>query len=301
MKYHLKITIFFLIATCCHTFGQTSKNLLSEKIKHIISAKHATVGVSIIGTDGKDKISINADRHYPLQSVFKLHIALAILSEIDKGKFALDQQVQVTKRELLPDFWSPLRDENPNGGMFTIAKLIQYSVSQSDNVACDVLIRLLGEPKAVEEYFKKNNIIQDIGIHFTEEQMQLKWENMFQNWTTPNSASELLMKFYVNNNSLLSKKSYDFIWKTLRETNTGEDRLKGDLPKGTIVAHKTGYSGTNKDGVTAAFNDIGLVFLPNGKYFIISVFVTDSKENNDTNAKIIADISKATWDFYWKN
>jgi beta-lactamase class A/beta-lactamase class A VEB len=301
MKYQFKIIFILLITTCCHAFSQKSNDLLTEKIQQIISTKQATVGVSIIGNNGKDKVSINADKHYPLQSVFKLHIALAVLSEIDKGKFSLHQKVKVTKKELLPDFWSPLRDENPNGGSFTIAKLIQYSVSQSDNVACDVLIRLLGNPKAVEEYFKKNNIIEDLGINFTEEEMQSKWENMFQNWTTPDAASELLMKFYLNKKNLLSKKSYNFIWKTLRETNTGEDRLKGELPKGTIVAHKTGYSGTNKEGITAAFNDIGIVFLPNGEYFIISVFVTDSKENNDINAKIIADISKAAWDFFKKN
>ncbi len=71
------------------------------------------------------------------------------------------------------------------------------------------------------------------------------------------------------------------------------------MPEGTVVAHKTGWSGTNKEtGITAAVNNIGIVFLPNGEYFIISVFVSESKENFDTNEKIIADIAKATYDFY---
>lgn len=51
-------------------------------------------------------------------------------------------------------------------------------------------------------------------------------------------------------------------------------------------------------GITAAVNNIGIVFLPNGEYFIISVFVSESKEDFDTNEKIIADIAKATYDFY---
>ena len=38
--------------------------------------------------------------------------------------------------------------------------------------------------------------------------------------------------------------------------------------------------------------------MPNGKYFLISVFVTDSKENADTNEKIIADIAKETWNYF---
>ena len=71
------------------------------------------------------------------------------------------------------------------------------------------------------------------------------------------------------------------------------------MPNETIVAHKTGWSGTNKEtGITAAVNNIGIVFLPNGQYFIISVFVSESKENFDMNEKIIAEIAKATYDFY---
>jgi beta-lactamase class A len=120
----------------------------------------------------------------------------------------------------------------------------------------------------------------------------------FQNWTTPKAANKVLAVFYYNKKKLLSKKSYDFIWKVMKETETGKDRLKGQLPINTIVAHKTGSSGTNKEGLTAAVNDIGLVFLPNGKHFFISVFVTNSKEVATTNEKIIADISKATWDFF---
>ncbi len=295
----LHLTALLLLAlTSCKT-PKNNNDLLRNKIAQIVSDKKAVVGVSIIGNKGKDTISFHGERRFPMQSVFKFHIALAVLSEIDKGKLSLQQKVAISKDELLPeDFWSPLRDENPNGGSFTIEKLIQYSVSNSDNTACDILIRLIGTPKTVEEYFKKNNI-QDIQITFNEKDMQAKWENMFQNWTTPNAANETLKMFYENKNNLLSKKSYDFFWKINKETTTGNNRIKGQLPEETIVAHKTGWSGTNKEtGITAAVNNIGIVFLPDGAYFIISVFVSESKESFDTNEKIIADIAKATYDFY---
>jgi beta-lactamase class A/beta-lactamase class A VEB len=290
-------TLLLLLITSCQSSNNT--DVLRSKIEQIITDKNAVVGVSIIGNNGKDSVSLNGDWRFPMQSVFKFHIALAVLSEVDNGNLSLDQKIVISKDDLLPeDFWSPLRDENPNGGSFTIEKLIQYSVSQSDNIACDVLIRLIGTPKKVEEYFKKNNI-QDIQITYNEKDMQAKWENMFQNWTTPKAATETLKKFYENKNNLLSKSSYDFFWKTNKETTTGANRIKGQLPEGTIVAHKTGWSGTNKEtGITAAVNNIGIVFLPNGEYFILSVFVTESKENFETNEKIISDIAKATYDFY---
>jgi beta-lactamase class A len=296
MRRLLYLAVFFILIIGCKS-SDKSTDVLRKEIRQIISDKKATVGISIIGNDGKDTISFNGNKHCPLQSVFKFHIALAVLAEIDKGKFTLDHKVEVKKDEMLPDLYSPLRDEHPDGGSFTIAKLIQYSVSQSDNVACDVLIRLIGTAKTVEEYIKKQNI-PDIAINVNEEVMQAKWENMFLNWITPKASSEVLKLFYENKNQLLSKTSYDFLWQTMKETSTGADRLKSALPQNTVVAHKTGTSGTNAEGLTPATNDIGIVFLPNGDHFMISVLVTDSMESEETNAKIIADIAKVTYDFY---
>ncbi len=293
--FHISTLILLFISS--QTIAQTIDSL-RQKIQQIVSEKNVIVGVSIIGNNGKDTVSLNENKHFPMQSVFKFHIGLAVLSQIDKRKFSLDQKIEIQKKDLLPNLWSPLREDNPNGGSFPISKLIAYTISLSDNVGCDVLLKLIGGPKIVEEYFIKNDI-KDVSIKINEEQQQADWNLQFQNWTTPKAANETLAKFYYNKrNKLLSKKSYKFVWKVMKETETGENRLKGQLPKGTIVAHKTGSSGANKEGLTAALNDIGIVFLPNGKHFFISVFVTNSKENATTNEKIIADIAKAAWDYF---
>lgn len=289
------VTLIFTFISA-QTFAQTT-DALRQKIQQIVSTKNAIVGVSIIGGDGKDTMSLNGERHYPMQSVFKFHIALAVLSQIDRGKFSLDQKIEIQKKELLPNLYSPIREDYPNGATLPISIILEYTVSSSDNVGCEVLLRLIGGPKVVENYFVKNHI-KDVSIKVNEEQQQANWDLQFQNWTTPKVANETLAKFYHNKKKLLSQKSYDFIWKTMRETETGVNRLKGQLPKGTTVAHKTGSSGANKDGLTAAVNDIGIIFMPNGEYFFISVFVTDSKENATTNEKIIADIAKEAWDYF---
>lgn len=303
--YRLLLLSFFLVIFATNCNNQTHKTQsnntdeLRYKIEQITSNKNAIIGVSIIGNNGKDTVSLHGDRRFPMQSVFKFHIALAVLSEIDKGNFSLDQEIVISENQLLPvGIWSPMRDEFPKGGTFTIKKLIQYSVSQSDNSACDILIKLLGTPKTIENYIK-NCGINDIQITFNEKDMQENWDNMYQNWTTPNTASETIQLFYENKNNLLSKSNYDFFWKTNKETSTGQNRIRGLLPEETVVAHKTGWSGINKEtGITGAVNNIGIVFLPNGEHFIISVFVSESKENTETNEKIIADIAKATYDFY---
>jgi len=289
------LVLFLLINS--QTFAQ-SKDALQQKIQQIVASKKAVVGISILGSNGKDKVSINGDRRFPMQSVFKFHIGLLMLSEIDKDNFSLDQKIEIQKKDLLPGLYSPIRDKFPDGATLTIAEILEYTVSQSDNVGCDALLRLLGGPQAVEKYFAKNKF-KDVSIKINEEVMQNNWDLQFQNWTTPNAANKVLETFYYNKKKLLSPKSYEFIWKVMRETSTGQNRLKGQLPEGTVVAHKTGWSGTNKTtGITAAVNDIGVVFLPDGSHFFISIFVTDSKEDAATNEKIIADIAKTTWDYF---
>ena len=294
--FHLTTLLFLFIS--CQTSAQTVDSL-RQKIEQIVSTKSAIVGVAIIGNNGKDTLTINGDRHFPLQSVFKFHIALAVLSQIDQGNFSLNQKIKIEKKDLTPNLYSPIRDKYPNGTILPISKILEYTVSQSDNVGCDLLLKLIGGPQVVEEYFIKNSI-KDVSIKINEEVQQANWDLQFENWTTPKAANEVLSQFYYNKTKLLSKKSYDFIWKTMKGTKTGKARLKGQLPKNAIVAHKTGTSGANKEGLTEAVNDIGVVFLPNGQHYFISVFVTKSTENNETNEKIISDISKVTWDYFIK-
>jgi beta-lactamase class A len=289
-------TFFFFISY--RAFTQTTDSLRTN-IENIISKKNALVGVSIIGNNGEYTLSINSELHFPLQSVFKFHIALVVLSQIDEGKLSLDQKIKIEKKDLLPGLYSPIRNKYPNGATLTVSEILKYTVSESDNVGCDVLLKLIGGPKVVEAYFIKNGF-KDISIKINEEVQQANWDLQFQNWSTPNSANELLVNYYANKKKLLSQKSYDFIWRIMKETTTGKKRLKGSLPGNTIVAHKTGSSGANEKGLTAAVNDIGIIFLPNGNYFFISVFVTNSKETEEVNEKIIADIAKEGWNYFMK-
>lgn len=295
MKNSFKLSILLLFTSCYQVFAQT--NILNTRIQEIVASKHAKVGLAIKGQNEKDTLFINGNEHFPLQSVFKFHIALAVLSQVDKGKYSLSQKINITKKDLLPDLYSPVRDRYPNGVTLPLSEILAYTVSQSDNVGCDVLLRMIGGPGVVERYCNRIGI-QDISIKINEEEQQSNWNSQFKNSTTPKAANEIVELFYRNKNNLLSKKSHHFIWKVMRETKTGEGRLRGQLPTKSIVAHKTGSSGTNKQGITAAVNDIGVVFLPDGSHYFISVFITESTENAASNEKIIADINKAAWDYF---
>jgi beta-lactamase class A len=85
----------------------------------------------------------------------------------------------------------------------------------------------------------------------------------------------------------------------MTESKPGPNRLKRLLPEGTVVAHKTGTSGTS-DGLTPATNDIGIITLPNGNHVVIAVFVGDSSGDIETREGTIAKIAKSVWDRWSK-
>lgn len=291
---NLLLTIIAFLLISCRLFAQTDP--LKKEIERITSAKKADVGVSIFGIEGKDTVSIKGKKHYPMQSVFKFHIALTVLNNVDKGKLSLSQKIFVKKSDLLSNTWSPIREKYPEGNIkLPLSEILKYTVAQSDNNGCDILLNLIGGPKIVNDYIHKLGI-KNVSIQANEEEMHKNWDIQFLNWTTPDAATGLLLLFF--NKKILSKNSFNFLWKTMTETSTGKNKIKGKLPQGTLVAHKTGSSGVNNQGITAADNDIGIVKMPNGKYFIISIFVSNSKENEETNQKIISDIAKAAWDYF---
>jgi beta-lactamase class A len=291
-----KITFLILNIFLSISIGFSQENTLKGKIVQIIKSKRATVGVGIMNLENGDTLTINGQRHFPMQSVFKFHLALAVLNQVDKGKFTLNQNVFVSKADMIPNLYSPMREKYPEGNIdLPLSEIIKYTVSQSDNSGCDLLFKLIGGTEKANKFIHKIGV-KDVAILDPEVRIQNDWSLQYKNYTTPFAAVQLLQKF--NKEHILSKSSQDFLYKIMVETTTGPNKIKGLLPREAIVAHKTGFSGKNKEGLTGATNDIGIITLPNGKQFAIAIFVSDSMEDDKTNDKMIAEIALAAWDYY---
>lgn len=266
---------------------------LRQQIAAIAARSGGTVGVAITNLDTRDSLSLNNDPVYPMQSVFKFPIAMAILHQVDEGKFKLGQKIYIDKKWMVPDTYSPLRDAYPEGNVEqTLAQLLEYSVSKSDNIACDFLIDLAGGEAAVNDYIHGLGIKQ-INIVASEAKMHADWNIQYANNCAPTAMIQLLD--IMNKGTALTKTSNDFLWKIMLETSTGKKRIKGLLPEGTQVAHKTGLSDT-KDGLTAATNDVGIIILPNGQKLAIVVYVMNTKADETLREGTIAQIAKAAYD-----
>jgi len=270
--------------------GLAQQKQLNDTIEKIASQAKGAVGVAVVDLDTKERFLFKADQQYPMQSVYKFPLALAILHQVDEGKLDLDQMVHLTKEDLQIPYASPLREKYPEGNVdVSLADILRYTVSQSDNNGCDVLFRLAGGTNAVHRYIRSLGV-RDINIAATEREMGKSWDVQYTNWCTPSAMADLLEAFYTK--KFLSNSSTTFLWKIMTETVSAPGRIKGQLPSNAIVAHKPGTSSTNAAGVTAATNDVGIVELNNGRRFIIAVFIKNSTAEMEAREKAIAQIAK---------
>ena len=197
----------------------------------------------------------------------------------------------------MAETWSPMLKDHPEEHFtLPLRELIRYTVALSDNNGCDILFALVGGPESVHSYIRGLGIAE-VAIATTEEEMQGEWSVQFSNWSTPLSAAMLLLRKF-DDGGILSDSSRQFLRDVMEHTTTGPNRIRGLLPAGTVVANKTGTSGPDDAGISAATNDLGIVVLPDGREFILAVFVTDSRETHEVNERIIADVAWTVWDYY---
>lgn len=272
------------------------EGLLQSRFDAIAKSTSGELGISALHLETGESISYQGKGRFPMQSVYKVPIAMAMLRQIDVGNYALSDTIQIEEKEYIPKLGhSPIRDAYPGGVKLTIEELLRYNVSQSDGTACDVLLRLLGGTGNVQQSVR-NMGVGDMAIATTEMVQVSNDTIQYQNWSTPEGMTQLLQILFKGN--YLTEKSRDFLLELMSFSNPYFDRrIKGLLPVGTPVVHKTGAARTF-DGLTRATNDAGIVTLPDGTHMIISVFVKDSHASSDTRALTIAKVARQAFD-YW--
>jgi beta-lactamase class A len=275
----------------------TSSTDLREQFGAIAKAAKGKVGVAVELIETKEFIHLNGQQPFPMQSVYKLPIAMAVLRRVDEGALQLEQRIQVTTNDFVtPLQHSPIRDAHPLGTELTVNHLAQGMVSASDGSACDVLLRLLNGPPFVDRYLRQLGVT-NVVVATTEKEMGRDELVQYRNWATPEGLIGLLR--ILQEGRGLSESSRALLLQWLTQSPTGPRRIRGLLPAGTKVAHKTGSSGTEK-GLTRATNDAGIITLPDGRHLAIAVFVSDSRANDITRDAVIAKISRAAWDYWVK-
>lgn len=216
------------------------------------------------------------DSAFAMHSVMKFPQALYVADYLHKKGLTLSDSVLVHKDSLDAETWSPMLSIFEGMRYFTFAELIEWSLKQSDNNACDLLFASCGQPDAVEKYIHTLGF-KDIHVQLTEKEMKKNPHRAIENSATPKEMARLLEWFYLHRDD---NKNLSFIWDTMADCNTGKQRIEAALPKDGKLIHKTGSGFPSSDGRQDR-NDVGIVLLPDGSHLSIAIFFPKSKEEKE--------------------
>lgn len=281
-----KVSLFgFCMLFSCLCFAAGS---VEDSIRSYLSGKQARVGVAWIGQDGRLR-GVNAEEEFPMLSVMKFPLAMAVADKARERGATLKDSVLVQSTLLHTDTYSPMLEKySPKSEhKITLSELLYYSLSLSDNNACDVLLDWVGGAAVVQNYMERLGF-DEIKVKWTESDMHSDLSLCQENTSTPEAMARLLLSFDRDFKDSYSKE----VKQIMENCKTGKERLPAALfGKNAVIGHKTG-TGDSVDGRILAVNDAGYIRLSSGENYAIAVFVADSKHSMQETEAIIAHISR---------
>lgn len=255
----------------------------------------AVIGVTAIHLESGKRISVRGTERFPMGSVYKFPIALAVLQRADTGTMSLAQNVTIEPKDFSVGH-SPLRDDAHGKPVtLTVRELVRYMVSISDNTACDVLLKMVGGPHAVSTRMAELGY-GGIRIDRTEREMAkdlrapdgvARYARDVRDTATPDDMAALLVAVWRGRDGL-SRETRDLLMHWMTVTPTGPRRIKASMPSGATVIHKTGtMPGTTNDAaiVTSEAGDV-----------VIVVFTRSATSDREVIEDDIAATARAAYD-----
>jgi len=285
-------------------------------------AKPGILGFGLMNLESGQQWTLNGDRPFPMQSVFKMLLGAAALSEVDAGRLSLAENILIGAAQLSPPH-SPIADAWPERTIYTADELLVAAVSDSDNTAADVLMKRIGGPGAVTAWLQAKGV-KELRVDRYERQLQPEAHGMASfraDWksaafaqamatvppeararaqaaylrdprdtATPNGMLKFLSK--LDAGEIVSPASTLRLTSIMARSPRGPERLRAGFPRGVTFAHKIGTAGTDL-GVTAAYNDVGVLTLADRRSYAVAAFLSASPASEATRANLLSDLGRA--------
>jgi beta-lactamase class A len=293
-----------------------------ERLAALAAQTPGRLGVAAIEIETGRRIGVNGGERFPMASTFKVAVAATFLEGVDRKLLRLDQLYTLDERMRVRSEGIATFVPHP-GVALSAANLIELMLTRSDNTAADMLTQAVGGPGAVTAWLRRagiggQRVDRDTALLILEEiggtpapgltaaetlarvSPPAPWLKDVsgpkvagfdadpRDTSTPDAMATLLAKLYRG--ELLSAESRGFLFAVLERTSTGGNRIRGLLPPGTPVAHKTG----TLEGIS---NDAGIVTLPNGRHLALAVFVK-SQPDAPARSRRIAEAARAAYDAF---
>ena len=319
------VSLLFCSTSFAADLTRVPSSGLQQELDRLVSSFDGTVGVFALDLSSGRTAYANPDVGFPMASTVKVPVAVHILSLVDEGKLDLHQQVLLQEGDIYPSMGGPMDTHLTPGSAITVRDLLHMMLTVSDNNATDILIRLGGGAKAVDQRVRALGVqgvsvdryIWEMLAHYMgrldvspskpispadyalldtakrSPEDRRRFTRMYhddpRDTSTPRGMASLLKLIWEG--KALKPATTDVLKAILLDCRTGTDRLKGMLPDGTPVAHKTGT-------VNEVINDVGVITLPAGKGDVIVTVFLKSGQSDRARDRMIAHVARATYDYF---
>jgi len=281
---------------------QSAESRLMAEFARFATLTDGTVGIAVRDLGTGETLAYNGDTLFPMASTYKVAVAAKILSLLDAGSLSLEEQ--------LPRLGRPV----------PVRTLLEMSLTLSDNDATDALVARAGGPQAVNDWVHAAGIkglrvdsnTRDLlarakvpGTGFGDEAAMESGLSSAQrdardmpnigfaadprDTATPRAMDDLLGA--IRQGRVLQPQTSALMLSIMERCKTGKARLRAMLPPGTRIAHKTGT-------LNGLGNDTGIVTLPDGRMFVITVFVMKDHRGHEMRDRIMAEAARAAYDYF---
>ena len=270
--------------------GAHAAERAESALKTIHKRLGGRLGVHVLDSQSGRRFGIDDSSRYAMASTFKVPLAAALLWQVDRKAFTLDHRIRIEKSQLLPN--SPAVEVKlmSTADAMTVRELLAAVVVQSDNAAANILLRAMGGPSSLTEFFRT---LGDNTTRFDrfEPDLNSNVADDPRDTTTPRAMVDSLLAIFTRDELSIASRALLIDWMTA--SKTGLDRVRAGLPKSWNTGDKTGT------GANGAVNDIVITYPPQRRPIFIAVYMSDSKltppELSAAHAEIGRIVAREKW------
>src|SRR6186997_11525 len=283
--------ISFILISCAQQ--KIAMRSLKENVEQELSKQEGTFAIAFKDLSTGKELLINDTVTFHAASTMKTPVLVEVYKQAAEGKFSLSDSLIVKNEfksivEGSPFSLDPTDDSETElykhiGEKRTISFLLYQMIIVSSNLATNLIIDLVDAKNvsATMQQFGAKDIHVLRGVEdgkafekglnntITAHGLMILFEKMAKGETVTPAASQAMIDI------LLDQKFNDII--------------PAELPAGVKVAHKTG-------SITGVHHDSGIIFLPNGKKYIL-VLLSKNLKDEKAAIKAMAKVSKLIYEF----
>ena len=251
------LLIFSALATRADAAAPGPLGVLQTELSTMSMHAPGNVGIMVEDLATGLTSSVNANAQMPAASTIKIPVMVEVFKRLAHGDFDLNRKVTLQQSDR--DWgWGDLADA-PLGARYTVSKLLALMITESDNTATNMLIRLVGR-RAI------NNEMAELGLTQTSLHDYIRSEGPIH-YALRSSANDMvkLMTAMARFQLIDEWSSREMISILTGQHHNG--LIPAPLPRGTTIAHKTGE-------LHDTLNDVGIVYL-NSEPYAIAVMATN--------------------------